>query len=260
MTCTNTAALGAYLLGALEPEERSIFEVHMSGCDICRTELVRLAPLPGLLHQISLADFDDLHEHPLPPAPIGDSRVALLEPLAAVAESPPAVAEPPVPPTTPLTPDPPDTSDTPRPRKRYWRMAAAAALVVVLTIGAALGYRALMEPSSSPPAAEGIMWSATNPATGVRADVMLINRTWGTEFRVWMTNSPPDKYCRLIVQAKPGTHEKDPYREAAGWWATDHAPGEDIPGATSIVMADIYKLEFIVDKDAVLVDIHPPER
>ena len=35
MTCTHTSTLGVYLLGALEPEDRSTFEAHLSGCDVC---------------------------------------------------------------------------------------------------------------------------------------------------------------------------------------------------------------------------------
>lgn len=242
MTCTNTAAIGAYLLGALEPEERSAFESHIAGCDICRTELVRLAPLPGLLHQISPADFDELHEHPLPPVPIGEAPVAVGEP-AEVTELPA------------LDSKPAPTPAAATPRKRYWRVAAAAVLVVVLTIGGVLGYRALTGPNA--PVTDGIIWSATDPATGVRADVKLINKAWGTELHIWMTNSPPDRDCRLVVHANEGSHEKNPYRETAGWWKTGHDPGEEIPGATAIAMADINRLEFMVE-DKVLVGIHSP--
>ncbi|MCA1656076.1 MAG: zf-HC2 domain-containing protein, partial [Pseudonocardiaceae bacterium] len=57
MTCQHIVTLGVYLLGALDPAERSEFESHLSVCDICRGELVRLAPLPGLLNQITPDDF-----------------------------------------------------------------------------------------------------------------------------------------------------------------------------------------------------------
>src|SRR5690349_3032012 len=120
MTCLHTATLGVYLLGALEPEDRSTFESHLSGCDICRRELIRLAPLPGLLNQITPADFEDLSD-PLPmPEPVfpaaellpEDDHLDPTEPAAMVAP-----AEP-----TPIRPR----------RKRYWALAAAAAVAIVL--------------------------------------------------------------------------------------------------------------------------------
>lgn len=70
MTCANTVTLGAYLLGALDPRERFEFEAHLGECDTCRVELVRLAPLPGMLNQISLDDFSE----GLPPTTLEDAH------------------------------------------------------------------------------------------------------------------------------------------------------------------------------------------
>lgn len=39
----------AYVLGALSPEERRTFEVHLETCRRCQNSLVEFAPLPGLL-------------------------------------------------------------------------------------------------------------------------------------------------------------------------------------------------------------------
>ncbi|MFD1149366.1 anti-sigma factor family protein, partial [Saccharothrix hoggarensis] len=58
MSCDRTVALGAYLLGSLDPAERSSFERHLHGCSVCRREMVRLAPLPGLLGQVQLSDLE----------------------------------------------------------------------------------------------------------------------------------------------------------------------------------------------------------
>jgi Putative zinc-finger len=87
VTCTNTITLGAYLLGALDPHERFEFEAHIGDCDTCRTELVRLAPLPGMLNQISLDDFAEglppttLEEgHPTAPVPGLPLSAQLLRP------------------------------------------------------------------------------------------------------------------------------------------------------------------------------------
>jgi hypothetical protein len=56
MTCLQTVSLGAYVLGALDATERLEIEEHLRDCAQCRDELVRLAPLPGLLGQVSLDD------------------------------------------------------------------------------------------------------------------------------------------------------------------------------------------------------------
>ncbi|MGB7859772.1 MAG: zf-HC2 domain-containing protein [Acidimicrobiia bacterium] len=42
----------AYVLGALDSDERASFANHLAGCEECREEVVSLAPLPGLLSQV----------------------------------------------------------------------------------------------------------------------------------------------------------------------------------------------------------------
>lgn len=247
MTCTHTSTLGVYLLGALEPEDRSTFEAHLSDCDACRMELVRLAPLPGLLNQITLADFEDVPEVP---------RTGPIEPTMPVTEVPPVPA---VELTRPVVIDAPvpEPTRTPRSRRRYWQLATAAAVVVVLTVGGVVGYQALNGPASTEH--ETVTWSATDVETGAHADVELAHRSWGTQVRVWMSNMPAGRRCKLVVQARSGYRNMASYKETAGWWGTDaYDPNEAIPGATSIDLLDIYKLQFVDNEDHVLVDMHRP--
>jgi hypothetical protein len=245
MTCLHTATLGVYLLGALEPEDRSTFESHLSGCDVCRRELIRLAPLPGLLNQITPADFEDLSAAP-PPVPEPVFPAAELLPETDLDRAVPAAAIEP----TPVRPR----------RKRYWALATAAAVAVVLAVGAVLGVQAMNRPAE--PAA--VVWQATDPTTGVSAKVQLVDRGWGTELTFWMDNVPPDRQCGVKVKARMGYEGhndlKNPFMEFAGWWGTDHYdPHEAIPGSTSIDVANIYQLDF-VDRDMnTLVSIHAPK-
>jgi anti-sigma factor RsiW len=51
--CPRTIALGAYVLDALERDERVELERHVEMCATCRAELERLAPLPGLLARLA---------------------------------------------------------------------------------------------------------------------------------------------------------------------------------------------------------------
>ncbi|TDD16988.1 zf-HC2 domain-containing protein [Kribbella turkmenica] len=67
MTCPETTAIGAYVLGALDVEDRRATEQHLTTCDACRETLLQFAHLPGLLHAVPL---EDVQEEPEPaPAP-----------------------------------------------------------------------------------------------------------------------------------------------------------------------------------------------
>ncbi|SER54882.1 Putative zinc-finger [Lentzea xinjiangensis] len=79
MSCKHTVDAGAYLFGSLELKERSAFERHLGTCEACRAELLRLAPLPGLLGRLSLADVENLDVLPArPPGPDRHRRVVLV--------------------------------------------------------------------------------------------------------------------------------------------------------------------------------------
>jgi putative zinc finger protein len=230
VTCAHTTTLGVYLLGALEPPDRSEFESHLAGCGTCRTELVRLAPLPGLLHQISPEDFED----GLPPAPA--------EPLPVTVSDPQPVTEPvPVPSPPVVVPLP---AEPPRRPRRYWQ-AAAAGIVLILVIGGIFGWQALRH--DTPPAAEGVVWTGSDPNTGVGADVRLVDREWGTEFEIKVHGAPPDRGCYLVVYDHYGN------REVTGWWKTNHDPNDAIPASSSIRRSKIEKLEFKLDDEQTVV-------
>lgn len=292
MTCANTVTLGAYLLGALDPRERFEFEAHLGGCDTCRTELVRLAPLPGMLNQISLDDFSDglppttLEDaHPTAPVPglplstqLRRPEIASLPDLAHPelfrAEAgfpdepiPPELGGPvpsprgpvparevPPPPAARAAPDmlgPPDTPSREAHRKRY-RLAAAAAVVLVLVVGAVLGWRA-MQPEPVQPEAAGITWTASTPDGSATADARLIDHEWGTEIQMRIHGLPPGRQCYVIVYDKYGHHE------IAGWWGTDHDAAEEIPASTSFQRSKIEKMELLLDDRKVVLTI-PAQR
>src|SRR5713226_3434085 len=52
--------LGVYVVGAIEPAERGVVDVHLSHCHDCREELAGLAGLPALLRRVPLADAERL--------------------------------------------------------------------------------------------------------------------------------------------------------------------------------------------------------
>lgn len=57
-------ALGAYTVGALEPDERAEVETHLQHCEPCRDELASLAVLPGLLDRLTPDEAGALQQPP----------------------------------------------------------------------------------------------------------------------------------------------------------------------------------------------------
>ncbi|WP_028651749.1 anti-sigma factor family protein [Nocardioides halotolerans] len=57
-TCGHDHEDGAYVLGALSPEERVAFERHLPGCAECAQSVRELAGLPGLLARVPVEILD----------------------------------------------------------------------------------------------------------------------------------------------------------------------------------------------------------
>lgn len=49
----------AYTLGALDTEDRRVFEAHLGSCSICRAEVADFAPLPGLIAKVDPPELLD---------------------------------------------------------------------------------------------------------------------------------------------------------------------------------------------------------
>ncbi len=111
----------AYVLGALDTEERLSYEAHLAGCETCQSEIRSFSAIPGLLNK---AGTDELVEAP--------PRVA--ESMVEKIQS--------------------EWSELARSRNR-WRWLASAAAVVVLV----LGFASLTP--SSPPGIEMVIQSGS---------------------------------------------------------------------------------------------------
>jgi hypothetical protein len=83
MTCPETIAIGAYVLGALDVEERRTTERHLATCASCREALLQFAHLPGLLHAVPLEDIQS--DEPTPPLQLPVRRTHRRSVLAAAA-------------------------------------------------------------------------------------------------------------------------------------------------------------------------------
>ncbi|HKE71151.1 MAG TPA: zf-HC2 domain-containing protein [Nocardioidaceae bacterium] len=203
MTCMQTVSLGAYVLGALDADERQTVEEHLRDCAYCRDELVRLAPLPGLLSQVSLDELDE---------PEGDR------------------------PLDPATWQPPEES-TP-----WWRrarvLASAAAVVAVLSAVGVAGQVVINDNNGQQTAqvAAAATWS-TAPGSGIQATATLSQHEWGTGVQLAMDNLPSQSRCRLVVWSNDGR------METAGWWTTGYSKTAEVPTSTSINLGSISRME-----------------
>ncbi|MFD4671694.1 anti-sigma factor family protein [Lentzea sp. NPDC058450] len=210
MSCQHTVDVGAYLFGSLDLKERAAFERHLGDCDCCQAEMLRLAPLPGLLGRLSLEDVENLDEIPaLPPAPRRDRRVLI---------------------------------------------ACAAVLVLFALAGGSFFLTQPQQPVAAPPSASPPppppRWSAQDAATGVDGEAEMVSKSWGTEMWFKLGDVKPGARCKVIVFDRQGQ------REIGGWWGSDHAPDERIPGSTSFRVDQIDRLE-VSDESGLLVTLRP---
>jgi anti-sigma-K factor RskA len=108
---------GAYAMDALDELERARFEQHLAECEDCRAEVAELRETAALLAETAATP---------PPASLRDSV------LAGISQVRPLAPE--VPPATPVTP----RSGQRRGRRSWMPLLVAAALALVVGVGAAV--------------------------------------------------------------------------------------------------------------------------
>ncbi len=183
--CMDTRqALGVYVLGAIDPAERSQVDRHITGCRECRDELAGLAGLPALLSRVSADEvgrisLDDAGAAPAGAAPPDDLLESVLSLTAAR-----------------------------RRRQRRWQAVAAAAAVVVAAAGIVAGLRLASgapDSASAPPAS----WQTartTSALSGVTATLRYDREPWGTAMDIQVIGVPNGTTCQLWVTDAQGVH------------------------------------------------------
>jgi hypothetical protein len=73
-SCGHEHEDGAYVLGALSPEDRVAFERHLPGCEACALSVRQLAGLPGLLARVPVEILDPK----VPPVPVPETLLPAL--------------------------------------------------------------------------------------------------------------------------------------------------------------------------------------
>jgi hypothetical protein len=243
--CADTRqALGIYVLGAIDPDERALVDAHVAGCRECREELAGLAGLPALLSRVDadeigrifLADADpeadlDLGRGIGPEADLGTGPGAGpgTGPDAGRGAGPLAVLEAP---REDFVDSLVSLTEARRRRNRRWQVLGAAAAVVIAAGGAAAGFQlangapagASAEPA--PPAS----WQTaktTSTQKGIDATIKYVRLSWGVAYDVQITGIPAGTTCQLWVTDGQGVHLL-----AAGWTVSSRDPDPWYPGSS----------------------------
>jgi len=180
------AALGVYVVGAIDPADRAIVDSHLAWCTGCREELAGLAALPGRLGSVPDADVTMLVlDEPGRDGPPEAVLRSLLERAATLR------------------------------RRLRWRRVAAAVAVAVIVSGGAVAVSRVVDPAAPRPAASALPWvemaHGRDPLTGAAATVRYLARPWGIQMQVQVSRLSPGTRCELLVVGPGG-------RVVAGGW------------------------------------------
>lgn len=194
-------ALGAYVLGALDPAERTVVDEHLVTCVECREELAGLAGLPALLRRVPVSEAQRLASGEADGDPLGEAPSdRMLRALLARA----AQAR----------------------RVRRWRSVVAAAALVVLALGAGAGATVVVHGlSGSTPAAVKTLdsWqtvSGSGRVPGIGMTVRYAGTAWGTTMAVQVTGLQAGTACQFQVTDSAG------HTRVLGRWRVGYGNGD----------------------------------
>ena len=220
-------ALGVYVLGAIDPAERSKVDAHLSTCPDRREELAGLAGLPALLRRIPVGEAQQLADG----EPDGLSGDGLAGPEVPSVEMLDSLLG----------------RTTQARQARRWRgLAAAAALVLVAGVGGAAAWSAVHHTAGSDSdgavPAHFTSASATNPVTHVTATVRYAAQDWGTVLDTRVHNVPAGDRCQLVVTDSSG------HTTVVGSWTTTYdEKGIWYPGSSGVTLDSVRSFEVTAD-------------
>ncbi|GAB3277782.1 zf-HC2 domain-containing protein [Sinomonas notoginsengisoli] len=208
--------LGAYVLGALSPEETRAIEAHLATCGQCRAELASIETLPALLdavpgYRAEAIAHDAAHSPGVATAP--------RELLARV-------------------------SRRRRARTAVWAGSLAAAAAAFFAAGIALGpamrpaLGPLVQPSPGTSISSPAQTLTMTSADGAHVDLALVHKAWGTELNLTCRGMPGDGVFTVWVVTADGTAQ-----QAASWSSAGYASRAVLTGATSFQLTSIRTIE-----------------
>jgi anti-sigma factor RsiW len=158
--------LGVYVVGAIDPSERAIVDLHLQSCPACREELSGLAGLPALLGRVPREDVQRM----------GEGGVGL-----------PDMDEPPAELLNSLLRRVAGTR-----RTRRWRAALALAAAVAIAAGGTTAVVNAVRPAPFHDTDRG-----SNAQLAAVVDYS--STPWGMAMRVGVTGVPANALCTLYA-------------------------------------------------------------
>ncbi|TCC44526.1 anti-sigma factor [Kribbella capetownensis] len=182
MTEHDRSQLGAYALGALEPDEVREVDEHLATCAECRTEVAELEEMKYFLGEVPPEAFLD--------GPPDGGELLLQRTLREVRQTavePAPVQAPPA-----------------RKRTRTWLLAAAAVLVVAGALGGGVAIgRQTSEPAEVPVAGSKHV-NSSDVATGTTMATTVEPRAGWSWVMVQITGLKAGAECQMVVTDKSG--------------------------------------------------------
>ncbi|HYF74908.1 MAG TPA: anti-sigma factor [Nocardioides sp.] len=215
-TCELSHLDGAYVLGALAPDERLEFERHLAACPSCARAVQQLAGLPGLLSQVppDVLESAPVHE------PVPDTLLPAL--VREVRRGR---------------------------RRRHWAAGLAAAAAVAVIGGASVAVLAANDDAGSPSVTPSISAAPSQQMTPVGASgttgwLTLTPMDWGTRLELTCSYPLPEGYLHggpptyeMVVRTSDGAAER-----VASWRGVADRP-ITITGATPFEVGEIASVE-----------------
>ncbi len=219
-------SLGAYVLGALDPDESTLVRDHLRDCSDCRVEYDRLAGLPDVLRLVPEQAWRD-------EAPPELTLARLLERVRAERAQARRGA-----------------------RRRLWLAtgaAAAAAAAVVGVVGVVWTHTGDDGTSvtSSNPATSSLTLEGTSPNGAVHGRVEAVSVGWGTRLDVELDGVAPGSWCKLQVVDDSGRRY-----DGGSWWVPD-APKLHWSGGVALAGDDIAEINVLTENGSRLLTLRP---
>jgi Putative zinc-finger len=193
------AALGAYALGALDPDETRAVDAHLAGCADCRAEVAELNELNAMLGEVPPEAFLD--------GPPDDGDLLLQRTLRQVrSERQERIALAAPEPETSRWQEPP-AAGTSRSRRALLLVAAALVLIAGAGVVGGLIGRQTAEPVAgiSPSPVPGTKTAkATDQSTGTAITATVVPKAGWVTVHADVRNLPVGAKCQLRVVDKAG--------------------------------------------------------
>ncbi|MDJ0346396.1 zf-HC2 domain-containing protein [Streptomyces sp. H10-C2] len=226
--------VGAYVIGALEPDDMSRFELHLAGCEECGRQLDELSGLVPLLDELRQSGGVAEPPREWAAAPARTAGGPFAQPSVLPSVPPPAQ-----PLARPLAQ--PATHRTARRPGRPRRLLLALAACGVLALGGSAVAVLVTQPDAAPPPVAGAQFSANDRSTGASATVGVTGKGWGTQVDLKLSGVNGPLTCSLVAIGRDGSRQTVATWSvpAAGYGTAAQPAPLSVQGAAGLSPSDI---------------------